>query len=120
MVAVPATVGFFAAVGIALAAFTIVFKETTAMTSFLAAGLALFGGVYYPVDVLPAPLDDLAQALPFTWAVDVFRAALLGGAIPVGRLFLLVGCALAFLPVAVFLLNRALVHAKRTGTLAQY
>jgi len=118
--AAPATMVFFAAVGISLAAFTIVFKETTAMVSFVAVGLALFGGVYYPVDVLPAGLDSLAQALPFTWAVDVFRAALLGGDIPAGRLFLLIGAALAAIPVAVALLHAALVHAKRTGTLAQY
>lgn len=111
---------FFAAVGVAVAAFTVVFKQGTVLITMVLTGVTLLGGVYFPIEVLPAPIELIAEALPFTWGVDVLRAALLTGEVELGRLALLVGFAAVALPVALAVFAAALARARRAGTLAQY
>jgi ABC-2 type transport system permease protein len=120
LVAAPAALAFFAGIGIALAAATIVFKQTTVLTNFATNALAVFGGVYFPVSVFPGILEPIAEASPVTWTLDVFRAALLRGHVPVDELLLLIGASVIAVPVSMVLFRRALDHAKRTGSLAQY
>jgi len=73
LVALPAFLVFFAAAGIAIAALTVVVKKVTAVLGLVTSGLALLGGVYYPVSVLPQPLEAVAQVIPFTWGAEVVR-----------------------------------------------
>jgi ABC-2 type transport system permease protein len=122
LVAVPAALAFFAGVGIALAAATVVFKQTTVLTSFVTNALAVLGGVYFPVSVFPGILESIAKASPVTWTLDVFRSALLRGGhfLPVDELLLLVGAGVIAVPVSMVLFRRALTQAKRMGSLGQY
>ena len=85
-IAVPSAVAFFGGLGVATAAATIVFKQSDVLVSFLTTILLLFGGVYFPVDVLPGVLQALAKANPLTWTLDALRAALLGGEVPAWEL----------------------------------
>ena len=120
LVAIPASFGLFAAVGVVIAAFTIVFKQVATLIAFATAGIAVLAGVYFPLSVMPEWLETIAKALPFSWALDVLRDALLGGDPSVGKLVLLVGfCALA-VPASLAIFGAAVDRAKRTGTLAQY
>jgi ABC-2 type transport system permease protein len=82
--------------------------------------LALLGGVYFPIEVLPEPIEKVASALPFTWGVDVFRASLLGGEVDPAQLAGLLGSAALVLPVALLGFMAAVRRARQTGTLAQY
>jgi ABC-2 type transport system permease protein len=106
--------------GVAVAAFTVVFKQTTALLTLATTAIALIGGVYFPVQLLPGALEFLANLLPFTWGLDVLRGSLLSGESDVGRLGLLVGFDAAALPCALLLFNVGLRRAKRAGSLAQY
>ena len=120
IVAVPASFGLFAAVGVVVAAFTIVFKQVATLVAFATVGIAVLAGVYFPLSLLPGWLEAIARALPFSWALDVLRAALLGGDPSLGKLALLIGfCAIA-VPGAMAIFAAAVDHAKRAGTLAQY
>ena len=119
-VTVVAAVSLFASAGLALAAFVVVYKRGNGLVSLVTTGLTMIAGVYYPTRLLPGPLHVLAAAIPFTWALDVLRQALLTGHLLVGRLALLVGTAAALLPLAVWLLGRALVKARRDGSLGQF
>jgi ABC-2 type transport system permease protein len=112
--------GLFAALGVAVAAFTILFKRTTVLLALLISALALLGGVYFPVTVLPGALEALAQALPFTWGVDALRASLLGGSVNAAQLAGLFASAVVLLPLALIGFERALRRARRTGTLTEY
>ena len=114
------SVGLFTSLGVAVAALTVVIKRTTALLGTVVAGLALLGGVYFPIEVLPAPIEALAKLLPFTWALDVLRAALLGGGVDpaqVAGLFASVG---VLLPLSLIGFRAAVSRARRTGSLAQY
>jgi ABC-2 type transport system permease protein len=112
--------GLFASLGVAVAAATVVFKRTTALLGMVVAGLALLGGVYFPVEVLPEPIEWLANALPFTWGVDVFRASLLGGDVDPVQLVGLLASAAMLVPLALLAFTAAVKRARRTGTLAEY
>lgn len=119
-VGLPALLATFAAVGVLVAAFAAVFKQVNALLGLVTAALALLAGVYFPIEVLPGPLLAVANLLPFTWGVDVMRAALLRGELATDRLLLLVGFAAAALPVSLWLFARSVDHARRRGTLGQF
>jgi ABC-2 type transport system permease protein len=77
----------------------------------------LLCGVYYPVSVLPAPLQVMAAGVPLTHFLEAFRAQL--GHAPVFTAPLLRGYGLAILyVVAGYALFAASIHrARRTGML---
>jgi ABC-2 type transport system permease protein len=110
----------FTSLGVAVAAFTVVVKRTTALLGMVVTCLALLGGVYFPIEVLPEPLEQVASALPFTWGLDLLRASLLGGDVDPAQLAGLFGSAAVLLPFALLGFTVAVRRARRTGTLAQY
>ncbi len=110
----------FASLGVAVAACTVIFKQTAALSGMVVSALALLGGVYFPIDVLPGALQTLAKILPFTWGLDLVRASLLGGDVNPAQLAGLFGSAAVLLPVAVLGFTLAVRRARRTGSLAHY
>jgi ABC-2 type transport system permease protein len=114
------SVGLFASLGVAFAALTVLFKRTTALLGIVVTGLALLGGVYFPIEVMPEPIETIAKALPFTWALDVLRASLLGGDVDPVQLVGLFASVVVLLPLALLGFRASVWRARRTGTLAQY
>ncbi|MGI9557515.1 MAG: ABC transporter permease [Solirubrobacterales bacterium] len=110
----------FASLGVAVAAFTVVFKRTGALVGLLLTVLALLGGVYFPIEVFPATLEALANALPFTWGLDVLRSSLLGGEVEAWRIPALFGASALLLPLALIGFVAAVGRARKTGTLTTY
>ncbi len=120
LVATPASFALFTALGIVVAGLTIVVKQAVALVTFVSTAIAVLAGVYFPISVLPPVLEAIANALPFTWAIDVFRDALLGGDVSNTQLALLVVFGALALPLSIMLFNRSVNYAKRQGSLAQY
>lgn len=120
LAALAASIAIFAAVGVAIAAFTVVFKQSTALLGILVTALALLGGVWYPTAVLPAPLRLLADLVPFTWALAVLRGTLLRSEVDLAHLLLVFAAAAVAMPLALSLFSRALRRARRAGSLSQY
>ena len=110
----------FGATGVLLSAFVLVFKRGETLTALGAAGLSLLGGVYFPVRLLPSGLRTVADLVPFTWALDAVRRALLGHEAPLaltGGIWLAAAC---LAPVSLRVFRAALRRARRQGTLGQY
>jgi ABC-2 type transport system permease protein len=120
LVGLPALMATFAAVGVVVAACAVIFKQVTALLGLITTGLALLAGVYFPTEVLPGPLEVIAEALPFTWGIDVLRAALLQGEVAGARLGLLVGFAVVSLPLSLWLFGLSIDRARRQGSLTQF
>jgi ABC-2 type transport system permease protein len=114
------TVVLLASLGVAVAAFTVVFKRASALLGLVSTSLALMAGVYFPVEVLPSPLEQIAEALPFTWGLDALRDSLLGGDVDPAKLAGLFASAALLLPPALWGFNLAVRRARQTGTLSQY
>jgi len=106
-------------VGLLGGALTLLLKRADPIGRGLHAASMLLAGVAYPVDVLPARLQDLAVALPTTHALTALREALFGvpaaGPLLALAAFAAVGWMLT--PFAVRALDRA---ARRRGALVQY
>lgn len=80
--------------------------------------MQLLSGVYFPVDLLPAPLQSIAQLLPLTYALEGFRQALLNGKSLqelTGVCVVLGACALILWPMALFAMRWTITRLKVTG-----
>jgi ABC-2 type transport system permease protein len=82
--------------------------------------LLLISGVYYPISVLPLPLQLLGMLSPLSYTLDGVRQALLGGAslpdsLPEVGILLLMG--LVLVPLSIWGFSRAERRAKRLGLL---
>jgi ABC-2 type transport system permease protein len=122
-VAVLALVGclvLFATLGVVIAAFTVIFKRGTAILGIMFTSLALLAGVYFPIELLPDPIEQIGSALPFTWGVEVFRASLLGGEVDAAQLAGLYASAMLLLPLALVGFKASVRRVRRTGTLSEY
>jgi ABC-2 type transport system permease protein len=113
----------FSGIGILSATFTLVFKRGDPLLWLFGSLSWLLGGVFYPLEVLPPLLQQAAQLLPITHALEVMRAALLSGAtvaellpqIGVLALFGLIG-----LPISLIGFSLGVRRARVTGTLSHY
>ncbi len=87
----------------AVAAFTMAFKRGTALAGLLTGALALLGGVWFPIALLPGAVRWVAQLLPLTWGVAALRDCLLSGHLDVLRLTWLLVSGVVVLGAALWL-----------------
>lgn len=111
------------ALGIFAATFQVAFQKGSALIWLLGSGLWLLSGTMFPVQSLPQPLGILARAVPFMYAIDGMRGALLegrslGAMAPTLAALALFGVVL--LPLALSGLSLSLRHARQCGTLSSY
>lgn len=113
----------FAALGVLAAAFLLQTKRGTTLVTMLTAAFVLFGGVMYPVSVLPGGLGALSRLLPITYALDGARRVLVSP-LDWGSVGLdctaLAGFTVVVLPLALWAVGWSVDRARRRGTLTQY
>lgn len=107
--------------GIVASVLPLLYPERGAqMTHIIQAFFLLTSGVYYPITVLPAWMQKVAQVSPVTYVLDGIRAAVMDGT---GTLDLwryivpLFALALVTLPIGIWVFVQAERYAKRTGKL---
>ncbi|HOX54896.1 MAG: ABC transporter permease [Candidatus Omnitrophica bacterium] len=117
------TIISFSCFGIISASFTMVFKRGDPVL-WLMSGLAtFFGGVLFPVSVLPKYLQVISYSIPITYSLRALRFALLKGYswdMLSGDIIVLLGFCLVLLPISMIVFRWALIRAKARGTLAFY
>ncbi len=113
----------FASIGIISAGIIMVIKRGDAVTGLISGFANLVGGVFYPVAILPAGLQIVAKLLPITYALQLMRGALLGGAtwseLALDFLALIIFCVVLF-PISLIVFRYAVQRARIEGTLAHY
>jgi ABC-2 type transport system permease protein len=111
------------AIGIIAAAFQVAVQKGSALIWLLGSGLWFLSGTMFPVQSLPRPLEVLARAVPFTYAIDGMRGALIEGQSVVTMaptLATLAAFGLVLLPLALGGLSFSLRRARQCGTLSLY
>lgn len=109
--------------GVTSAAAILTFKRGAGLVGMGALALALFSGLYFPIELLPDWLTAVAELNPIALAVDGMREALLGGAgwSEVGpTVALLAPMSAAALVLGVFAFRAALSRERRLGSLGLY
>jgi len=113
----------FASIGILAASVIMVIKRGDPLTGLLAQLANLIGGVFYPVEILPAWLQWAAKLLPITYALRAMRLALLAEAswreLAPDLLALALFCAVLF-PLSLLAFRFAVNRARVDGSLAHY
>jgi ABC-2 type transport system permease protein len=116
-------VASLAAVGLLISAVVLSTKRGDAITLAVSTGAMLLGGLYYPVSVLPQPLQSIAEALPIWHATEALRLALLRGE-GVGGLTADLWPVALFtviaLPLSLWAVEGAVELCRRRGTLGQH
>jgi ABC-2 type transport system permease protein len=86
----------------------------------------VFSGVYFPIDILPAPLRWISWLIPHTYVIVALRGALMSGgpesaAITSTEALLALGlfCLVVF-PLALWVYGRALEYGRKLGVLSGY
>jgi ABC-2 type transport system permease protein len=115
-----ATILLFAAGGVLLGAFTILYKQGRQLFAMAIVGTSLLCGVYYPRSVLPDWLQALGAVIPITWALDLIRGCLINGDVSTSRLAAVIAVAVLGLPASLAVFRLAVERAATRGTLAQY
>jgi ABC-2 type transport system permease protein len=113
----------FAPFGLLMAAAVVVFKQTNAGATFVVTGITLVAGVYFPVTLLPDWISWAADVQPFTPAVDLLRHFLVDSPLRDSAwlsLVKLVAFPAVMLPLSLWVLDAAVRHSRRAGTVIEY
>jgi ABC-2 type transport system permease protein len=111
------------ALGIIAATLQVAFQKGSAVVWLLGSGVWFLSGTMFPIQNLPRSLELLARALPFAYAIDGMRQALLEGksiTALASTLAALAGFAFVLLPLALAALSLSLRRARQDGTLSFY
>jgi ABC-2 type transport system permease protein len=101
----------------------VVLKQAMAAGSFLVAAISLVAGLYFPVALLPGWIEWASQVQPFTPAVNLLRHLLVGTPLdssPWAQVVKLTLFAAILIPLAVWLLDRAVALGRRRATIIEY
>jgi len=99
------------------------FKQVAGASQFIVSGIAIVGGLYFPIALLPGWIRWASEAQPFTPATDLMRHLLVNTPLvhpAVVELLKLVGFTVVLLPAGFALLRAAIRYGQRTGTIAGY
>lgn len=113
----------FAALGVLIAAATLVIKRGEFLIMGVTLGSGLLGGVLFPTASLPGGLRALAHLVPMTAALEGMRLALVHGysvAQLAPQYLELALFAAILVPLSLFAFGRAIRWTKAAGTLGQY
>jgi ABC-2 type transport system permease protein len=113
----------FVPLGLVLLGAVLVAKQALAGASIVVTGLSIVGGAYFPVALLPDWIEWLSEVQPFTPALDLLRQ-LISDSPSAGNPWedaaRLAGFAVVLLPPSLWILQRALAHSRRRGTVTEY
>jgi len=116
------TVTCLSTLGVMAAAAVMTFKQVGPLDFMMAGATNLFGGVYFPLSILPLPLQLVGWMLPITHALSGIRGALRGESfLQLVPDALWLGIAtIVLLPLSLVMFAGAVRRAKVDGTLGQY
>lgn len=117
------TITSFSSLGIIAAGFIMIFKRGDPVTWIFSTLSSLLGGVYYPIAILPGPLQKLSHFLPITHSLKGLRGALLAGeswSALAPNLIALVLFTLILMPIGILIFRYAIRKAKIDGSLVHY
>jgi len=117
------TIISFSSLGIISASFILIFKRGNPVGWIINTLEGLLGGVYFPVTVMPLPLQLIAKCFPITHAIRAMQLAVYKGYSIFqikNELLFLIFFSLALIPFSLYSFKFALRRAREQGSLLQY
>jgi ABC-2 type transport system permease protein len=113
----------FAPFGLLFLAGVLVVKQAFAGATWVVAGISLISGLYFPTSLLPDWIQWASDVQPFTPAVDLLRHLLVGSDLGSSAwldVVKLLGFGAVLMPIAAWLVARAVRVSRRRGTIIEY
>ena len=117
------TIIAFSSLGILSASFVLLFKEGDPINYIFRSASQLFGGVYFPISILPQWMQYFSYIMPITYSLDGMRLAILKGYTIQALGYNIIALSLfsiVLLPISIIVFKYAVKRAKIDGTLVQY
>lgn len=114
------SVTVYMGLGAGSAGFTILFKRGNPLDFVITGLMTFFGGIYFPVELLPGTLRWISNLVPMTHSLYALRMSLLNGysTVQLGRTFLiLTAFAVICMGGGILFLKEAIRRAKINGSL---
>lgn len=117
------TILSFSSLGMLAASFIMIFKRGDPINMMFMSTSELFGGVFFPIEVLPWWLQSISHLFPMTYSLSGMRHALLQGyslhdLLP--EISTLVIFCMILMPLSLLIIRFAVKRVKEEGTLVQY
>jgi ABC-2 type transport system permease protein len=112
-----------AALGMGTAALQLLTQKGSAILWLLGSAVWMLAGAMFPITVLPRWLQALSLAIPMTHSLTAMRLALFSTGSPAGlmkEIVMLAGFVTLLLPLSLLLFEKALCHARLSGSLSYY
>lgn len=106
-----------------VAAVVLTLKQAGGALTFVTTGISFVGGFLFPVALLPGWIQWVSEVQPFSPTLELLRHLLIGADLPDPAwqaVLKLVAFAAVLIPVAAWLLDRAIESCRRRGTLTEY
>jgi ABC-2 type transport system permease protein len=113
----------FAGIGLLFAAAVLVVKQASAAAQYLTALIGIFGGIYFPISVLPAWGEWVAKAQPLTPTLELARHYLMGYPMSTSvavAVLKMVAFVAILIPLAFLALTKAVRFSRRRATVLEY
>lgn len=113
----------FSSMGVLSAGFVLMFKRGDPIAIIYSTLSYLFSGVYFPISLLPEPLQILSRLLPMTHSLEGIRMALLTEISPTDimpQIMALLIFSAVLWPISIFIFNLAVRRAQRDGSLSHF
>jgi ABC-2 type transport system permease protein len=113
----------FAPFALLIAATVLAVKQAGAGAGFAVSLIALVGGFFFPVALLPDWLEWTSEAQPFTPALDLLRNLLVGTELEGsawGALARVIAFGIVLMPLSLWALRASVHFAQRRGTITEY
>jgi ABC-2 type transport system permease protein len=102
-----------ASIGMVVCISILLFGQRADVAAWTLSGIMmLVSGVYYPVSILPGPLQILSKSIPLTYLLEYYRSAYGYGD---HQILLGIAIALLYFAASLLILNLAIERARRTG-----
>lgn len=102
-----------ASIGMVVCISILLFGQRADVAAWTLSGIMmLVSGVYYPVSILPGPLQILSKSIPLTYLLEYYRSAYGYGD---HQILLGIALALLYFMASLLILNLAIERARRTG-----
>jgi len=117
------SIAIFVSFGVLSAAMVVWLKKGDPVTWILGGVGSIMGGAYFPVDMMPAPMQKISSLIPISYSLDALRLTMLRGysvamvAKPAGTLAAMTAI---LLPASVALFAAAVRKGRKEGTLTEY
>ncbi|MDD5355411.1 MAG: ABC transporter permease [Candidatus Omnitrophica bacterium] len=117
------TIICFSSIGMISASFIMVFKKGDPVDWLIAGFSGFFGGVFFPVELLPQAVRAVSYLIPITYSLRALRHALLQGyscKVLMPDMGMLLLFCIILLPLGIWMFKYAVKRAKVDGSLAYY